>query len=160
MTAEAVFDQLLEVSLLLEADMSRSMAELGLTVTRTHLLWEVQQSGPCTQQRLAQAIGVSPRHVTGLVDALESDGFARRLPHPQDRRAVLVALTDKGTATMTRMQDQRRQAAGDLVADLDDAAVEQLRESLDAVLARLRQLVADAEGDSGSDSTSDSGSDR
>ena len=149
MAAEEVFDQLLEVSLLLEADMSRSMAELGLTVTRTHLLWEVQQNGPCTQQRLAQAIRVSPRHVTGLVDALESDGFARRLPHPADRRAVLVALTDKGTATMTEMQEQRRRAAGELVSDLDDRSVEQLQRSLGTVLTRLRRLVADASGSAG-----------
>ena len=147
MAAEEVFDQLLEVSLLLEADLSRSMAELGLTVTRTHLLWEVQLNGPSTQQRLADALGVSPRHVTGLVDALESDGFARRLPHPQDRRAFLVTLTEKGTATMTTMQQQRRQAAGELVAGLDDPAVEQLQHGLDVVLTRLRQLVADAQGD-------------
>jgi DNA-binding MarR family transcriptional regulator len=149
MAAEEVFDQLLEVSLLLDADMSRSMAALGLTVTRTHLLWEVQLNGPSTQQRLAQAIGVSPRHVTGLVDALESDGFARRLPHPADRRAVLVALTDKGTATMAEMQEQRRRAAGELVADLDDRAVEQLQRSLGTVLTRLRRLVAEASGSAG-----------
>jgi DNA-binding MarR family transcriptional regulator len=81
-TAERLFDQLLEASLLLQSDMDRSLSELGLTVTKTHLLWQVHGHGPSTQQRLATEIGVSPRHVTGLVDALEAAGFVHRRPHP------------------------------------------------------------------------------
>lgn len=152
MSSERVFDQLLEVSLLLQDDMARSMSELGLTVTKTHLLWQVHLNGPSTQRRLATELGVSPRHVTGLVDALELDGFARRQPHPHDRRAVLVGLTAKGEATITKMQDQRREAAEELVADLDAAAVDRLQQSLDVVLARLRHLVATAASDDPQDS--------
>lgn len=147
MSAERVFDQLLEVSLLLQDDLTRSMSALGLTVTKTHLLWQVLQNGPSTQQRLATELGVSPRHVTGLVDALESDGFAHRQPHPHDRRAVLVGLTQKGAATMTQLQEQRRRDAARLVTDLAPGQVDQLQQSLDAVLTRLRHLVADAAGD-------------
>lgn len=143
MSAEELFDQLLEVSLLLQADMDRSMTALGLTATKTHLLWEVHHKGPCRQQRLAEALGVSPRHVTGLVDALESEGFALRLSHPQDRRAVLVELTDKGAATVTRMQEERSRDAAALVHGLDAGTVKALQSSLDTVLTRLRQLVAD-----------------
>lgn len=144
MSAERVFDQLLEVSVLLQADMARSMSEVGLTVTKTHLLWQVQRNGPSTQRRLATDLGVSPRHVTGLVDALELDGFARRQPHPHDRRAFLVGLTAQGEATMAQMKEQRREAAEELVADLDVAAVDRLRKSLAVVLARLRHQVASA----------------
>ena len=146
MSAEEVFDQLIEVSLLVEADVARTMADLGLSVTKTHLLWEVHLSGPCPQQRLAEAIGVSARHVTGLVDALEADGFARRTPHPHDRRAVLVELTEKGRSTLAEMQRQRARDATELVSDLEPRAVEQLQQSLAAVLLRLRQLVAADQG--------------
>jgi DNA-binding MarR family transcriptional regulator len=149
MAAEEIFDQLLEVSLLFQADMSRSMSTLGLTVMKTHLLWEVHQHGPCPQQRLAEALGVSARHVTALVDALESDDFARRSPHPHDRRAVLVELTDKGMATMAEMQEKRSRDASALVSDLDVRAVKQLQKSLGAILKRLRQLVADTDGNDG-----------
>ena len=144
MTAEEVFDQLLEVSLLFQADLNRSLVALGLTVTKTHLLWEVHRRGPCAQQRLAEALDVSPRHVTGLVDALESEGFARRRPHPQDRRALLVELTDKGAATVAQMQQQRSTDARALVDGLDAGTVDVLRSSLDTILVRLRRLVADS----------------
>jgi DNA-binding MarR family transcriptional regulator len=47
---------------------------------------------------LRDRLGVSARTITVLVDGLERDGFATRVPHPQDRRATLVELTDKGHA--------------------------------------------------------------
>ena len=146
MTAEEVFDQLLEVSLLFQHDLEHSLSALGLTVTKTHLLWEVHQHGPCAQQRLAEALRVSPRHVTGLVDALESHGLVRRLPHPQDRRAVLVALTDEGTATVAGMEQKRGQDAAALVDGLSADEGQALQAGLDSVLVRLRRLVAEASG--------------
>jgi DNA-binding MarR family transcriptional regulator len=143
MAPEEIFDRLLEISLLFQADLDRSMTALGLTVTKTHLLWEVHHHGPCAQQRLAEALGVSPRHVTGLVDALESAGFARRLPHPQDRRVLLVELTEQGAATVDQMQQQRARDAAALVDGLAGREVEALRSSLDTILIRLRRLVAE-----------------
>lgn len=34
--------------------------------------------------------------MTNRIDQLEKQGLVERLPHPDDRRALLVALTDKG----------------------------------------------------------------
>ncbi|GLW11764.1 MarR family transcriptional regulator [Microtetraspora sp. NBRC 13810] len=45
---------------------------------------------------LAQAAGVSSRNVTGLVDTLEREGLARRVPDSRDRRSVLARITPAG----------------------------------------------------------------
>lgn len=136
-----VFDRLLEVALLIQADMARELGPAGLTAARTHLLWAAHHSGPTTQQALARALQVSARNVTGLVDALESGGFVRRSPHPTDRRATLVALTEQGTRVVTEMEDQRRRIAAHLVSDFDDAGLERFRADLDVVTARLHELM-------------------
>ncbi|SEG93028.1 MarR family protein [Nonomuraea solani] len=47
---------------------------------------------------LAQAAGVTSRNVTGLVDTLERDGLARRVPDRRDRRSVLAQITPEGLA--------------------------------------------------------------
>ncbi|MGV9775715.1 MarR family winged helix-turn-helix transcriptional regulator [Streptosporangium sp. NPDC003464] len=47
---------------------------------------------------LAQSAGVSSRNVTGLVDTLERDGLARRVPDRHDRRSVLAQITPAGRA--------------------------------------------------------------
>lgn len=144
-----VYDRLLEIALLLQEDMSRSLASSGLTVARTHLLWELHQRGPSTQRVFAQHLKVSPRNVTGLVDALESGGFVARRPHPTDRRATLVTLTDLGTQTMAAMEQARRLAAHQLVAGFGADQLEQFRRSLDTVAGRLHQLIPSADDNTG-----------
>jgi hypothetical protein len=54
---------------------------------------------------------VSPRNVTGLVDGLAESGFVTREPHPTDRRATLVALTERARASKAQMDQGARDAA-------------------------------------------------
>jgi DNA-binding MarR family transcriptional regulator len=126
---------------LIQTDLVRSFAGTGLTTSRTHLLWELHRMGPSTQQALAAALKVSPRNVTGLVDALEAAGFVVRGPHPTDRRATLVALTELGSQTMADMVRDRELIASELVTDLGEDQLMQFGRSLDVVTGRLRALV-------------------
>jgi DNA-binding MarR family transcriptional regulator len=136
-----VYDRLLEIALLIQEDMGRELEPAGLTAARTHLLWVVHHSGPSTQQALASALQVSARNITGLVDALEATGFARRTPHPTDRRATLVTLTEQGTRAVTEMQEQRRRIAAHVVSDFGPERLARFRGDLDAVTARLHELM-------------------
>jgi DNA-binding MarR family transcriptional regulator len=136
-----IFDRLMEIAVLIQTDLVRSFAGTGLTTSRTHLLWELHRMGPSTQQALAAALKVSPRNVTGLVDALEAAGFVVRGPHPTDRRATLVALTELGSQTMADMVRDRELIASELVADFGEDQLMQFGRSLDTVTGRLRALV-------------------
>ena len=147
-TAVDVFDRLLQIALLIQEDLARSFAATNLTVARTHLLWELHRLGPSTQNTLAATLKVSPRNITGLVDALETAGYVVRAPHPKDRRAILVTLTDQGSQTMAQMEYQRGQIAAELVADLDAEQLEQLSHGLGTIVARLQGLMETA-GSSG-----------
>ena len=144
-SAVAIFDRLLQIALLIQEDLARYFADTALTPARTHLLWELNRLGPSTQQALATTLKVSPRNVTGLVDALEAGGFVIRRSHPRDRRAILVTLTDKGTQTTAEMEHERAQSASALIANLSSDQVEQLRQGLDSVAAQLESLVATAD---------------
>jgi DNA-binding MarR family transcriptional regulator len=139
-----VFDRLLQIALLIQEDLARSFTATDLTVPRTHLLWELHRLGPSTQRTLATTLKVSPRNVTGLVDALEASGYVARTPHPKDRRAILLTLTDQGSQTMAQMEHERHQIAAELVADLDTEQQDRLRQGLDSIVARLQGLMATA----------------
>jgi DNA-binding MarR family transcriptional regulator len=93
---------------------------------------------------LAQLCQVSPRNITGLVDALEKSGHVVRTPHPTDRRAVLVELTDAATETMTRMQEEHAQLNATLLSAIEPADRIAVERGLSAVAEHLENLVSAA----------------
>lgn len=102
----SALERLFELAVMTSEFMERGIAERGLTRARASVLWALHQRGSVTQRELADLIGVTPRNITGLLDALEADGFAERGRHPTDRRATLVSLTAKGVETMTALTDE------------------------------------------------------
>lgn len=131
-------DRILELVVLLNGDMTRSLARQGLTVSRTHLLWELRRRGPSTQRVLADALEVSARTVTGLVDGLVATGFVTREPHPTDRRATLVTFTTHGVRVIKAMERDQVDFARLLFAGMPQRQFDGLVAGLGAVLDRLR----------------------
>jgi DNA-binding MarR family transcriptional regulator len=134
----AALDRVLELVVLLGDDMARSLARDGLTVSRAHLVWELRRRGPVTQRELAGALAVTARTITGLVDGLAATGFVTREPHPTDRRAILVTLTEHGTRTAAALERGQHELAGLLFAGMPDARFDHFVAGLDEILNRLR----------------------
>jgi len=133
----AALDQVLELVVLLGEDMTQSLAREGLTTSRAHLLWELRR-GPCTQRALAEALNVSARNITGLVDGLVETGFVVREPHPTDRRATLISFTEHGFAITAAMEEGQQELANLLFADMPARQLTCLTKGLSEVLERLR----------------------
>jgi DNA-binding MarR family transcriptional regulator len=133
-----LLDRVLELVVVLNDDMAQANTALGLTPSRTHLLWEIGQRGPVPQRVLAEALKVTPRAVTGLVDALVDDGLVTREPHPGDRRATLVTLTARGETLVTQLKRDHKTLARALFAPMSRPELDGFRRGLDGVIDRLR----------------------
>jgi DNA-binding MarR family transcriptional regulator len=142
---EAALDRILELTMLIGRDSADSLAREGLTESRAHLLWQLQQRGPCTQATLAADLHVTPRTITALVDGLVAAGFVTREPHPSDRRAALITFTERGTATAQWLLDSHRRLAGQLFAGLPDDAFGGFEAGLRHVLTQFRGVIAGRE---------------
>src|SRR5215213_3372635 len=83
----------------------------GINPTDLETLDILVRSGPMTAGRLAELTGLTTGAITGLVDRLERRGYARREPHPSDRRSVIVqplteiAERDLGPAYVSMNQE-------------------------------------------------------
>ena len=75
--------------------------------------------------------------MTRLVDAMERDGYVRRGPDPEDRRAVVVRATPKGTRAL---QKGRAQRVAVLAADVRTLSPAQLADLAEGVEALERML--------------------
>ena len=137
----AALDRILELSILVNDDMTRSLPKDGLTPSRAHLLWELLHRGPSTQRVLAEALKVSARTITGLIDGLVATGFVTREPHPADRRATLVTFTEHGQAITEKMRREQRMFADILFDGMPAERFTGLVDGMDDVLQRLRKAV-------------------
>ena len=77
-----------------------ALRPLGLTFARYELLMLLQfsRTGSLPLSKIGSRLQVHPASVTNVVDRLERDRLVRRRPHPNDRRAILAAITDEGRA--------------------------------------------------------------
>lgn len=140
MTTDAL-DRMLALNALMTADLERFEREHGLTTARVHLLWQLGAAGPSTQRALADALRVTPRNVTGLVDGLVASGHVTREPHPDDRRATLVTLTAQGSGFVAELQDSHRDLADRLFADLPERRLRDFVAVLDETMGRFAALM-------------------
>lgn len=140
----AALGQLLALTVLMNDDLTIGLAERGLTPARAPVVWELLQHGPRTQRQLAGALGVTPRNITGLVDALVETGFVTREPHPTDRRATQVTLTRHGQQVTGQMSREADQLADDLFGDLTDDQLSSLGSGLERLVRRLTTLIEEA----------------
>ncbi|MBV7700565.1 MarR family winged helix-turn-helix transcriptional regulator [Streptomyces sp. TRM70350] len=136
--ASSSLDRLFELAETLGSMMERGMAERGISRARAGLLWALLHGGPMTQRALAARLGVTPRNVTGLLDALEADGLVVREAHPTDRRALLVSLTDQGRSLTAALRAGRDELAVELFKGMPDEQVAAFTAGLEMVIERLR----------------------
>lgn len=72
-------------------------ATLGLSFVRVKALRMVADQ-PLTMRTLAEHLATDPPYVTVMVADLAARGLVTREPHPDDRRARLVTITEAGAA--------------------------------------------------------------
>jgi DNA-binding MarR family transcriptional regulator len=103
LTAEVV-DLIGTVVTRFHRDYDAAAALHGLTGVQARVL-ALLSRGPMPMRQIAQRLKCEPSNVTGIVDRLEAQGLAERLPDPADRRVKLAAATAAGTELAARLRE-------------------------------------------------------
>jgi DNA-binding MarR family transcriptional regulator len=103
----AVVSRLARVRDFLDAQLAAVFGNFGLTAPSFAVLVTLArfggESAGVSQRRLADDLGLTPGTVSVRVDRLVEDGLVSRVPDPDMRRNVLVALTPKGRELFERV---------------------------------------------------------
>jgi len=77
--------------------MGKIAEEKGSTRIQLFAIYSVGSRGELPMGKMADVLHCDPSNVTGIVDRLVAQGVITREEYPQDRRAKLLRLTDKGS---------------------------------------------------------------
>jgi DNA-binding MarR family transcriptional regulator len=86
---------------------------------------------------LGRGLMLSSAGVTSRIDRLERRGLVRRLPDPDDRRGVIVELTDEGLALVDQAVEAVTESDRQLLGRLDAKEMAELEGLLRKLLAGL-----------------------
>ncbi|ORI17180.1 MarR family winged helix-turn-helix transcriptional regulator [Rhodococcus sp. 1168] len=113
-----------------------ALEPFGLNPSQSRALHVLAREGqPMRLSALADRLRIVARSATDIVDSLESAALVIREPDPQDRRAVLVSLTDSGRTQLDAIDSARRAVATELFDTLDAEERKQLARILDKITA-------------------------
>jgi MarR family 2-MHQ and catechol resistance regulon transcriptional repressor len=98
----------------------------GLTEPQFGALECLGHLGPMTIGQLCKKQLVSGGNMTVVVDNLEKEGLVERVPSKQDRRSILVRLTDKGRKLFDQIFSEHAQYVAKLASVLTESEQEEL----------------------------------
>ncbi|MYW91907.1 MarR family transcriptional regulator [Amycolatopsis rubida] len=107
----------------------------GLSAVESKVTDYLARLGPLTPKELAEYAGLAPASVTALVDRLERKGVVNRMPHPDDRRKVLVRVDPANVERAAPLWDF-------IVAAMKSIAAGYSDEQLQTVIGFLDQAAA------------------
>ncbi|MEV0337236.1 MarR family transcriptional regulator [Nocardia sp. NPDC050717] len=94
----AAVTSLVRAQQIVMARVDEALKPTGLTFSRYELLQllSFSRTGALPMAKASARLQVHPTSVTNTVDRLEAAGLVVRVPHPSDRRATLIEITDAG----------------------------------------------------------------
>jgi len=127
---------------LAEADRWRK-ALADLSASAWQALAVIEGAGePLPPKAIAERLLVTSGTITSLLDTLERNGLVRREPHPDDRRRLLVDITDEARRLVDRMLPIVHSTFAELLDGVDEPTRAQLIRGLAQIRANAEAMSA------------------
>jgi DNA-binding MarR family transcriptional regulator len=142
LTVEGIVDRIGGINRRIKWMHDETLDQLNLTVSDWHVLTALHWAGEPYRRKageLARRAELTSGAMTSRLDALEKEGLVRRLRDPDDRRSVLVELTEKGR----RQHDKAMGIQAQKEALLAEALTEREKEQLNTLLRRVMITLED-----------------
>ncbi|MDP4511605.1 MarR family winged helix-turn-helix transcriptional regulator [Nonomuraea turcica] len=127
---------LVQVGRELNTETERRLAPLGLTAQQAALLLHAARGGS-TPSLLKSQLGTDTAGMTRLLDRLEAKGLLRRERHPEDRRSIVIELTDEGQALVPRLPPVFGKISHQVFAGFSPDEVAQVTDMLRRIMKNL-----------------------
>jgi DNA-binding MarR family transcriptional regulator len=96
-------------------------AHIGdLTPPQFAALCKLHDLGECSQNQLGQLIAMDAATIKGVIDRLKSRGLVATAEDREDRRRVIVSLTELGSATIVPLLETGQRISAETLGPLNN----------------------------------------
>lgn len=112
----------------------------GLSMPQFSMMMQMYHRGACGMSEVSERFEITPAAASQLVDKLVQSGFIMRQEDPNDRRAKLLDLTQKGRELIERGIEERYRWVGEMEAKLTAEERAQISQALDIMTRTAQDL--------------------
>ena len=116
---------------------------LNLTIGQLKSLFYINFQGSTNLKKLADALGVTPPNVTGIVDRLVEQGMVSRTENPEDRRIFDLTLTERGRALIASLRETGMSRMSAVLDELNSDELSALARGLGAFVREAERIVGE-----------------
>ncbi len=95
------------------------VTDMNVTAVQSMVLNFLGEKDAVTSKELGERTYLDSATLTGLLDRLEAAGYIERQRHPEDRRAILICLTDTGRKLTEALHQKMLEANQAFLAHLN-----------------------------------------
>jgi len=115
----------------------------GLSMPQLSILMQLHHRGNCAIGDISERFDITNAAASQLVDKLFQGGFIKREEDPQDRRAKMLNLTDKGKDLIQRGIEERYRWVDQLSEKLTVEERAQVTDALNIMTRAAQELEAE-----------------
>ena len=115
----------------------------GLSMPQFSVMMQLHHRGNCAIGDISERFDITNAAASQLVDKLVQSGFIKREEDPQDRRAKMLNLTDKGRDLIQRGIEERYRWVDDLAGKLTLEERAKVTEALNFMTRAAKELEAE-----------------
>jgi DNA-binding MarR family transcriptional regulator len=105
--------------------------DTGYSLAQVHTIEVLGSHGSMRMKELADRLGITTGTLTVQVEKLVKFGLITRSPHEEDRRSILVRLTNEGIELHTHHNRMHIQLTEDITRNLDQSSIDVLTKCFD-----------------------------
>ena len=142
LTTEGIVERIQWANGYLDKALNETLAEFNLKRGEWALLGTLRRYGPPYRRspgQLSDDLRISSGAMTNRLDRLEDAGLVRRLPDPNDRRALYVELTDAGWQAWQDSVGAQAQKEALVAAAFDEDEKRQLNDLLRRLMVAFEE---------------------
>ncbi|WP_405454039.1 MarR family transcriptional regulator [Paenibacillus sp. HJGM_3] len=131
-----LFNEILVKSTILVSD--KSFID-DLTPRQVHIVMDIG-TNVFKHGELAARLGVEPSTLTRTLDLLVKNGLIDRQLNPDNRREVLIRLSDNGLSVLNKIHEKMIKGCAEILKHVPEQQMESMETSIQLLLTIMRQF--------------------
>lgn len=115
----------------------------GLSMPQFSIMMQLYHKGPCGMSEISERFDISAAAASQLAEKLVQSGHIKRDEDPNDRRAKLLNLTEKGEELIRQGIEERYRWVDELAGQLSVEERAQVSEALNIMTRAAEELEAE-----------------